>query len=104
MVPDWTSFRQTVLAAVREFPSVEHPNDLPHRSGIYFVCTPSGGVLLIGSSVDLRQRWGSHQYRHSVLNHLYTLRWKLVDEENFLNRKHEEAAWIALVRPAANIR
>ncbi|MHC5756067.1 MAG: helix-turn-helix domain-containing protein [Nostoc sp.] len=50
---------------------------LPKVSGIYFAATDSEGVLYIGQSVNIRQRWVNHERRYQLSKiknvHLYWL-------------------------------
>lgn len=36
-------------------------NNLPKRAAVYFICDGNGKVLYIGQSINIRQRWTTHE-------------------------------------------
>jgi len=78
------------------------PRQLPRETGVYFVIeTATKKCVYVGKACDLRQRWKGHKLR-PLLSAGHELRWKPVDRSWFCNAEHEEAFFIAVLRPKYN--
>lgn len=90
-------------AASYEWP--DRPFDSPHVTGVYSVADPSTGLLYIGASRDVFQRWalhrshlkhGVHVYQHQLADawKAQRLQFKLLEETSSDVLQEAEQRWI----------
>ncbi len=95
--------RQALLSIIDALSGSDDLGHLPSISGIYFLIEKKRrAVAYVGTSVDISQRWKGHELKHLMLDRSHLLRWKELDKENFCCREHEEASFIAFLRPKYN--
>jgi hypothetical protein len=75
---------------------------LPHISGLYFAVDGRDRVQYVGCAVDIGKRWNGHKLRGIALQSEWRIFFKEVDYKNFRSKEHEEAFFIATLRPLHN--
>lgn len=82
--------------------SLEDRKQLPHISGIYFVTGGDGGLLYVGSSVDICQRWAAHHVAPLLLS-LEGVRIAWMDAPRDQSRLDVERRFIKTLVPPLNV-
>jgi hypothetical protein len=77
---------------------------LPHVSGLYFAVDERDRVQYVGCAVDIGKRWNGHKLRDIALQCGWRIYYKQVDYGSFRSKEHEEAFFIATLRPKYNQR